>query len=145
MKPFKKSILFACNIFTVGLLIFVASCDKPKVVPESERVTNLLKSSSWVVLSVKVDDVAVASFANMTLAFTSTSYSTTNGGLVWPASGTWAFSDQTGKVIKRNDRLVINIDTLSENILALSLNWANTTLGGGRNDSVGGKYVFSFR
>lgn len=140
----QKPMLIANALFAVGLLMVISSCEKPKVVPESERVTSLMKSRTWRIQSVKIDGISDASFNGMTLSFTTATYSTTNGGVVWPAIGAWTFSDQTGKSIKRNDGLVITIDSISDKILVLSLNWANTTLGGGRNDSVGGKYVFTF-
>lgn len=67
-----------------------------------------------------------------------------NGSVVWPASGTWTFTDNTAKKIKRNDNLEVTITEVSATVLKLSLAWTTGTLGTGRTTSIAGNHVFSF-
>jgi hypothetical protein len=83
-------------------------------------------------------------FTGMTLKFTATNYTTTNGGVVWPASGTWTFTDDIAKKIKRNDNLEITITEITDASLKLTLSWTAGTFGSGRVASVVGTHVFNF-
>jgi hypothetical protein len=80
----------------------------------------------------------------MTLKFTATNYTTTNGGVVWPASGTWTFTDDTAKKIRRNDNLEITLTEITDASLKLTLSWTAGTFGLGRVSSVAGIHSFNF-
>ncbi len=82
-------------------------------------------------------------YKGFTIKFTSTGFTTTNGGAVWPASGTWTFTDATAAVIKRDDGLPINVE-VTDTTLKQTLTWTKTTLAGGRTSSVKGQNVFTF-
>jgi hypothetical protein len=102
-----------------------------------------LTSGTWNVSRVTVDGIDKTSlFTGMKLTFTTTGYTATNGEPVWPASGTWTFGDAEKKMVKRDDGVEVSIQSLDDNSLTLSLNWNKTTLGSGRNTSVGGVHVF---
>lgn len=140
---------FIRNILTVGLILtlFVfPSCDEGTEGPsEEEQLTELLSAGTWKVSNVIVDGVSKKEmFTDLTIKFTKSDFTTTNGGPLWPASGSWSLVDATAKTIKRNDDVSITIETLTDNELVLSLNWTKTTLGKGRVESVAGKHVFSF-
>lgn len=142
-----KKIVF--NILVIGLIslygvFFLAGCDQSPSLTEAEKAIALLKSATWKINTVTVDGALGISFKNMTLSFTSSTYSTANGSVVWPASGSWTFSDATGKVIKRDDGVDVTVEAISETALILSLTWSKTTLGKGRNQSITGKHVFIF-
>jgi hypothetical protein len=125
-------------------LLFMQGCKKDSAQPETERVKALLKSNAWKIQSVQVDNVDKTSlYAGFTLSFTDANYSTTKGGGLWPATGTWAFVDDTGKKIKRNDNLEITLVEVTETSLKLSFNWSKTTLGPGRVSSVAGNHIFN--
>jgi hypothetical protein len=144
MKNTIKSLLALC--VACGLF-FIAGCDKSSPTPEpteAEKVTALLKSGAWKIVIVTVDGVPSTSFTGMTMSFTNTGYSTTNGGIVWPSSGSWSFTNATAKVLKRDDGVEVTIDAVAETALSLSLTWGKTTLGKGRTESVSGKHVFVF-
>jgi hypothetical protein len=142
MKKITTAILL--GICLCGLL-FTQSCKEDGAQPETERVKTLLKSNTWKMQSVQVDNVDKTSvYAGLTLSFTDINYSTTNGGGVWPATGTWSFRDDTGKIIKRNDNLEVTIVEISETSLKLSLSWAASAFGPGRTESVAGNHVFTF-
>ena len=83
-------------------------------------------------------------YTGLTLSFTDTNYTTTNGGVVWPASGTWSFADATGKLITRSDGLSITVEEAIATSIKLKLTWEEGALGGGRAAAVAGVHVFSF-
>lgn len=145
MRP-HSTILKFCTICVLFSLCLMLSCktDNP-VTPERERVSALLSSGTWNIDNVTIDGVANTSFAGMTLVFTRTTYTTTNGDAVWPATGTWSFADDTAKVVKRGDDIEVAIEAISEASMTLSLMWTKTTLGAGRGKSLSGRHVFTFK
>jgi hypothetical protein len=145
MKTFlnmTKGIL-SIGILTVTTLFFV-SCggDSPS---DSEVTTKQLVSSGWKIDNVQVDGTDQTTlYTNMSLSFSATTYTTTKGEPVWPATGTWSFTDKAARTIKRNDDLEMTIVEITDTSLKLSLDWATSTLGPGRTSSVAGEHVFSF-
>lgn len=104
----------------------------------------LTAATSWKMQSATVDGVdQTATYKGLALAFTATAYTSTNGGVVWPTSGTWSFNSTDGTSLKRNDGLVIALD-VTDTTLKLSFTWATTTLSGGKVDSVKGQTVLNF-
>ena len=148
MKTFSRINRPFVNILSVAIIIsllVLSSCGGDSSPSASEVTTKQLTSSGWKISTVQVDGTdQTALFANMTLSFTATNYSATKGGAVWPASGTWSFTDEAGKVIKRNDNVEVTIVEISDASLRLSLSWAAGTFGPGRTESVAGNHVFSF-
>jgi hypothetical protein len=126
-------------------LLIIGSCSK-KDDPSAEEINKgLLSSGTWKISSVAVDGVDRASlFTGMTLQFQAGSYTTANGGAVWPASGNWSFIDANALSIKRSDDVTVTISTITETSLVLGLTWSKTTLGKGRVDSFSGQHVFTF-
>lgn len=93
-----KKINIIVSALVVVSLLLVAGCKKDDPQPETERIQKLLASGTWQVESVLVNETdQTSTFSGLTLSFTPTTYSTTNGDVVWPASGTWAFVDATAK------------------------------------------------
>jgi hypothetical protein len=135
----------AISITLVAAFAFLSGCKGGDDPTPQEVTTQQLVAPTWKLTSVLVDGVDKTSlFTNMTLKFTATNYTTTNGGVVWPASGTWTFTDDTAKKIKRNDNLEVIITEITETSLKLSLTWATGTFGSGRVSSVAGNHVFNF-
>ena len=133
--------MIGCMAWLMVGMISLSSCKKKTVVPDAAA---LLKSGAWKIKTVTVDGADKLSlFTGMTLSFSATNFTSTNGVPVWPASGTWTLNtDKT--VITRGDAVTVNIDNISETALGLSLTWGKTTLNGGRTESVAGKHVFTF-
>ena len=143
MKPFKAVSKLVLVAMTFAVIISVQGCKDE--VPETDRVKGILKASTWTMQTVVVDAVDQSTvYKGLTLNFTDTGYSSTNGGVVWPASGTWVFADASAKTITRNDNLAITITEVTDAKLILSLTWTKTTLSGGRVESVKGLNVFTF-
>jgi hypothetical protein len=139
--PYTLSILalFAINLFS--------SCKEPVTPPTPEEITSALLTASgttWKMQDVKVDGVDKSSlFTGLTLKFTAGSYSTTNGGPVWPASGTWTFTSDQATTIRRNDNIEVQVQVTATS-LKLTLAWDKDTIGPGRTESVSGQHVFTF-
>lgn len=112
---------------------------------KKDEVTATLTKSAWVIKTVTVDGVDKTSiYPNIGLTFTSSAFTTTNGGPIWPTSGTWSFTTADATAIQRNDGLVVTIQEATATSLKLALSWTKTTLGGGRVESVSGQHVFNF-
>jgi hypothetical protein len=104
----------------------------------------LTAATSWKVQSATVDGVdQTAIYKNLALSFSATGYTSTNGGAVWPASGTWSFNNTDGTAVKRDDGLIITVE-VTDTTLKLSYTWTKTTLSGGRAESVKGSQVLTF-
>jgi hypothetical protein len=136
------------GILTLFVLssLFIVSCSKHDKTGAEQSTSTLTGASGsvWTVSSVMVDNVDKTSmYQGMTLSFTATTYSTTNGKVVWPASGTWSFAASDGKVIVRDDGVNVTVSQISNTNLVLELDWAKTTFGG-RVSSVTGHHIFSF-
>jgi len=143
----KNTIKLVLTLWIVCGLFFIAGCDKSSPTPaatEADKVTATLKSGAWKIFTVNVDGIQNDSYNNMTMTFTNSGYTATNGAPVWPASGTWSFTDSSAKIMKRDDGLLVTIETITDSGLVLSLTWSKTTLGKGRTQSTSGKHVFVF-
>lgn len=143
-----KSVLSLTLASVLALSLFLYSCKKDDPSPSvtvTEATTKLLTSTSWKVQSVTVDGVDQTSlFSGLVLSFTTSSFTTTSGNPVWPASGTWSFISEEAKKIQRNDGLEVTLNEISENKLVLSLVWSKTIFGPGRNSSMKGTHTFNF-
>jgi hypothetical protein len=129
-------------------ILLLTSCkhdDPGKDQTGAEKNTALLDgngSRSWVVQSVTVDGVdKTSTFSGLTITFTSTGYTATHGGSIWPASGTWSFTNDDGTTFTRDDGTSVDV-SVTPTQLQLTLNWTKALLGPGRISGVAGKYVF---
>lgn len=130
----------------VVTLVTLSGCGEEPSLSAVEQTLTKMMAKTWTVQNVNISGVdATQSYATMTLKFTETAYTATNGGVVWPASGTWQFTDVTATKVNRNDGLEVTIVEASEAVLKLSFTWTKTTFGGGRSQSVAGVHVFTFR
>jgi hypothetical protein len=146
LSKFNQRIAYIFSLTVILSLFALSSCGSSGSTPSATEIaTNQLRANTWRINTVTVDGVDQTSlFSGMTLSFTATNYTTTNGKVVWPASGMWSFTDDTAKKIKRSDNLEVSIVDVTTTTLKLSLTWATGTLGTGRIESVAGNHVFSF-
>ncbi len=109
-----------------------------------QKATALMVASPWVMTSLTIDGVSDNTFfVGLKITFTATGFTATNGAPVWPASGSWNFTDTNATTIKRDDGLSVLVENLSSSSMQLTLTWTSTTTSG-RNNSVAGKHVFVF-
>ncbi|MCE2997854.1 MAG: hypothetical protein ACK5RG_18595 [Cyclobacteriaceae bacterium] len=127
------------------LLVHLTGCGGSSSGPAAKEVnTQKLIANTWKLSTVTVDAVdKTVLYAGLTVKFTATSYTSTSGGVVWPATGTWSFTDEAGKIIKRSDNQEITITEISDTALKLTLTRTQGSYGPDRIESVAGVHVFS--
>lgn len=123
-----------------------AACGGDEETPTlAEATTQLLTARTWKLNKLTVDGTDQTSLmSKLTLNFSKSGFTATQGDPVWPASGTWAFTDDTGTVMKRSDGVEVAIVEVTDAALTLRLTWAKNTLGPGRSQSVAGVHTFAF-
>ncbi|MBN8577551.1 MAG: hypothetical protein J0L66_11455 [Cytophagales bacterium] len=136
--------IYVLLILLLAATLLLAACkgggeDEPT---PADQVRNLLAASEWNLQSVQVDGVdKTATYSGLKIQFTGNSFTTVNGKAIWPASGTWSFTDDTATKIKRNDGLEMDIVNISTSNLQLQFTWNSSSLGAGRTTSVAGSHV----
>lgn len=148
MKNLSLKYLLVSALVTAFFLITGCGGSDPSPTAASlakEEITRTLTSGAWKMQTVAVDGVDQTTvYKNLVIVFSNAGFTATNGGFVWPASGTWKFTDDTAKTIERNDGLTITIDEATATKLVVKLTWTKTTIGPGRTASVSGLNVFTF-
>jgi hypothetical protein len=146
MKTYNYTLgIILLTIVSIGSLSTISGCKRDDDPSATQVALKKLTTGMWQINQVTVDGVDQSSlFTGMTLQFSSTTYSTTNGGPMWAASGTWTFSDKTGKLITRDDGLQLTITSLTKSELIFTIPWDETTYGGGRKRSIEGTHTFKF-
>jgi hypothetical protein len=140
MKP-----ILISTLLILGLLA-TESCNKRVDDTKSpkDKTSELLLGAAWNIKTVVADGTDQTTvFNGMTLSFNSTSYTTTNGGALWPSNGEWSYADESGKSLLRSDGLLVTIVDIADNSLSLGLVSTKGSIGG-RVNSVSGNYVFTF-
>jgi len=145
----KNNIAIPVFLVLVLVMALIGCKDKKEDDPnlnENEKVNQLLTSAGlWSVQSVTVDGSdQISLYKDVKLSFTTSTYNSLNGGVIWPASGTWKFADDSGKSIVRDNTLPMTINEIAEKKLVLSFTWSKTTLGSGRATSIAGQHIFIF-
>lgn len=143
----KKNIRFMKRIL-IGLLALLAfSCKQdPASLMQTELVRQKLTSKTWTVNTVIVNGLDQTSkFTGFSISFTNTGFTTTNGNVVWPSSGTWAFANDAASSIVRGDGVEVLINQIDNSVLELEFIWDTTTYGGGRIHSIQGQHIFNLK
>ena len=147
----KSKSVGALSKFSTILLITLTmqwmGCQEKKSDPSPsvlDETRAKLIANHWKIQDVNVDGVDQTSiYKGITIQFGESSFATTNGGAVWPSSGTWTFITDDGNFIKRDDGVKIKLE-VTEASLKLTLLWMKTTFGTGRQNSVKGINTFTF-
>jgi len=134
---------FALKLAVLSIILIFNGCKKETVSP-LENAQNLLISGIWKIKSATVDNQTVTVYDGMTITFTKAAYTTTNGGSLWPPSGTWEFLGGNKDLILRDDGLEITIIKLTSTELIMGFLWDDTIYDGGRTESVGGEHRMTF-
>jgi len=109
-----------------------------------DAIKEKLTANKWNLQTATVDGVdKTAVYQGMAITFSASNYSSTNGGVIWPASGAWSFNSTDGTTIKRDDGMIVNVD-ITDSTLKLSFTWSKNTLGGGKIGSVSGQHILLF-
>jgi hypothetical protein len=145
-----KSLYTLLSVLALSAAVSLSSCKKDDDPSATETNLSLLTAHSWDLTRVTVNGVDKTElFEGLTLHWAeNNTFTTTHGGVMWPTTGTWSFTDGSGQglfvsLIDLQDAEV-SIETLTETTLVVSLHWDETTIGQGRTKSVEGDHVFEF-
>ncbi|MBY0432654.1 MAG: hypothetical protein K2U26_00940 [Cyclobacteriaceae bacterium] len=149
-----RKLFYLPSLVCLALLLVFPTCSKkgddptPPVVPETERVTALLKGTSgvpWSLSQVKIDNEVVDLYKDLRLSFTDTGFTSENGGgIVWPKAGNWRFQNDDASVIIRDDNLPVSIVNIADRTLVVSFTWDKLVFEGGRNQAAAGRHEMTF-
>ncbi len=137
-------------LFTLMLIVVmsISSCKKEGTqAPDNQHdpstlQTEKLTAGTWQTQSVKIDNVDhTGLFTGFAITFTESGYTTENGGVIFPASGTWKFKDDQATTVVLDDSLELNIMSLDDKQFVFSLEWDQTTYE--RMTSLEGEHVFT--
>ena len=140
----QKIFQYVSFAFAIGVLVTFSNCgsNDPSA---SEVMTKKLIAHPWKLSIATVDGTdKTATYSGLTITFTNTGYTATNGLPIWPASGTWQFTGDKATSITRNDGLELAITEATDATLKLTFTWNKTTFETGRAGSVSGLHVFTF-
>jgi hypothetical protein len=147
MKRNLICVLLSSLILYTTLTVTSCKDDDPSA---TETSLNHLTAHNWNLIKVTVDGVDKTSlFTGLALQWNKNqTFDVTSGGVIWPSSGTWSFTDGSGKTLfvslNSTGDAEVTIETLNNTSLIISLHWDETTLGHGRVRSVEGDHVFEF-
>ena len=112
--------------------------------PSLEELTLNDLSATWQVNNVENDDLDVSDQFNgfMLTVNRDGTFSTTNGSNPWPAQGTYEFSDETIRHIRRDDGVNITIQTLTPTRLTLSFSMTDVRGEANNTDGITGAFIF---
>ena len=133
---------------SIIILSVLVSCgggggNTPTPASPQDQAKALLTSGTWKIQSEAVDGVdKTSSYTGFTITFSASGYTTTKGGGIWPASGSWSFQGTSATTIVRNDNTVIQI-VVTDSSLVMTISWTTTTLGSGRAEATSGNNVFT--
>jgi hypothetical protein len=143
LQSFKYTLSLSALI--VCLLLMACGGDNPPEPTSAEQVRALLTASEWRLQTVQVDGIDKTDiYAGLKLQFTANGFTAASGKAIWPASGTWSFTNDAATQLKRNDDVAVDIRSITSSELELELAWSDNTLGSGRVSSIAGKHVFVF-
>lgn len=135
------------SIYIVALLL-MCNCNKhhdPTPDDIQQQASKKLQAATWKVKTVLRDGMDITTdYTNFTLTIAASTYTTTNGGLAWPASGTWAFQGQSTTTVIRDGSIPVDF-VLADDGSSLKLNFTieSSTYTGGRENGLKGAYEFN--
>jgi len=145
MDMFSKdsSAIRAFNIVLLALLM-VAGCKKEAALTPQQEVGAMLATAEvWENPVVFVDGADQSEvYKDFNISFGNGTYKTTSGAPIWNPSGTWTFVNEEATLMLFDGATQVDIKSISEEILELSLLWEENTFEPGRNRSVKGRHVF---
>lgn len=139
MRKTQFSLILAFCACIAGLML--SGCKKDDPDPQEEQIKAL--AGTWNLSSVRNDGADVTTqYQPFTLTLTTDkTYSTTNGGNPWPASGTFDFMNETLiDQVMRDDNVVVIISEVSANTLVLNFNISRVR---GTAAGITGSFTFS--
>lgn len=135
---------------TLVLFIILAtsiSCNKDDTPTAQEQITKTLTSATaWQNPVVTVDGVDHSDvYKDFSITFGKNTYTTQSGDPVWKTSGSWAFANEEATLLKLDGASEVEINSITSDVLELSLQWNEDSFEPGRVTSVKGKNKFKLK
>ena len=130
-------------LFIVTLLALNVACDNTKEVEKTaqEKFTEQI-IGNWTASAVTVDNVSLTGFESFSLNLEDGTYTSTNSNGLWPAQGTWQYTDTGITSITRDDGVVMSVSLIDDKNLEISFTY---NLSGGRLTGVNDSFKFSLK
>jgi len=128
------------------VIVLLNACKNHELTTEDIQQQNStkLQAGTWKAKTVVKDNVDVsADYTNFTLTVGANIYTTTNGGLAWRPSGTWAFQGQSTTTVVRDSLVVVDF-VVNDDASSLKLNFdiETSTYKNGKVNGLKGVYEF---
>jgi len=138
-----KTIIYINMMLVIMLL---NACKNQELTTEDiqQQNSNKLQAGTWRAKTVMKDNVDVSTdYASFTLTIGANNYTTTNGGLAWRRSGTWAFLGQSTTTVVRDSLVVVDFAFNDDaSLLKLNFNVETSTYKNGKVNGLKGVYEF---
>ena len=147
MKTNILYILLSMVALTATLTATSCKDDDPSA---TERTMKKLVAHEWTLTKATVDGTDRTSvYEGLVLRWNKKqTFSATNGGVIWPSTGTFSFTDKEGKSLlvslTNNEETQVSIETLTNTELVISFHRNESTIGQGRLTSIKGEHIFEF-
>jgi hypothetical protein len=142
MKHILKGIF---STMAIVAILSITACSKKDDPTVQDQIRAMLTAGTWKIQTATVgEEDAMDFFDNLHVTFTAEGFSSVNGGPVWPASGSWNFTNDEATHIVRNDGVDITLISVTDNRLECSLYWDELVVGPGRTSAVEGTHTFVF-
>lgn len=135
------------TVLLLVLCLALSECKKEHDLTLKEQVTIQLSSAeAWEDPITTVDGVDFSDvYKDFEIAFSNTTYTTTSGAPIWGSSGTWVFANDEATRLLLDGLTDVEINSIDNDFLELSLHWDQDTFEPGRVKSVKGKHKFKFK
>lgn len=129
------------SLAVLSLAIVFASCggdDGPSQTPQ--EIAQELLETTWTMTAITLDGSDVSdSYTGLTITIGDGTFTTTNAGDLFPATGTWDWIGETNNMIRTGRGKEITLNTLNETSTILS--FLKTT--GNQAAGISGSYVIT--
>ncbi|MCE7991267.1 MAG: hypothetical protein HEP71_04770 [Roseivirga sp.] len=146
MKKYNSTACIWLLVFFLFITFTNCGGDDGSDEPTTQEIALELLSGNWALDnggSVKLDGEEItANFSGFGVSFTDGAYSTTAGGDLFRASGTWQWVADSDRQILMDDGKEISITTLSETELVFSFQFAGS---GGVVAGLAGNYTIALK
>lgn len=133
------------SILLMIVLFACVGCDPDEKKTPQQEVTEILRSGIWRLESANVDGVIKSDYLqDLSLSFSESFFSATNGEPVFPNQDSWEFVDEEGRKIITGEGLEIALTEVTKERVTIMFAWSQTTFGGGRASSLAGEHILAF-
>ena len=146
-RKITSSIKSVAVTFLVIAMAMLNGCKKNDPPSSQETVTaQLTSAAAWQSSVVTVDGVDRSDvYKDFSITFGKNTYTTQSGSPIWKASGTWAFANAEATKMKLDGVTEVEINSISADLLELTIQWNQDTFEPGRINSVKGKNKFKLK